>query len=298
MSMLFGFTGTPIHEEIGKEGLGTADIFGNELHRYSIANGIEDKNVLGFDPYMVCTYNDKEVRTAVGLQEAKVTDISEIFGDKKKEDIFYYYQNTCPMAGYVDGNGTYVKGVEDFIPRSQYDANDTHHMQVVEDIKKNFLTLSRGHKFHAIFATSSIPEAIAYYRLLKANTDLRITAMFDDNDPEDAEVAVDKNNALMEILDDYNNNFGQTFTLSNFGSFKKDAFFIAFLKFFFCDEKIGIFVFVGTRFSCGSCSYLLKSGVNFHKFFSNGCFTASRRSDKANDVFLHNFLLLVVWIIF
>ena len=223
MSMLFGFTGTPIHEEIGKEGLGTADIFGNELHRYSIANGIEDKNVLGFDPYMVCTYNDKEVRTAVGLQEAKVTDISEIFGDKKKEDIFYYYQNTCPMAGYVDGNGTYVKGVEDFIPRSQYDANDTHHMQVVEDIKKNFLTLSRGHKFHAIFATSSIPEAIAYYRLLKANTDLRITAMFDDNDPEDAEVAVDKNNALMEILDDYNNNFGQTFTLSNFGSFKKDV---------------------------------------------------------------------------
>lgn len=223
MSMLFGFTGTPIHEEIGKEGLGTADIFGNELHRYSIANGIEDKNVLGFDPYMVCTYNDKAVRTVVGLQEAKANDISEIFGDKKKEDIFYYYQNTCPMAGYIDDNGDRVRGVEDFIPRSQYDGNDTHHMQVIEDIKNNFLTLSRGHKFHAIFATSSIPEAIAYYRLLKANTDLRITAMFDENDPEDAEVAIDKSKALMEILDDYNKNFGQTFTLPTFAGFKKDV---------------------------------------------------------------------------
>ena len=96
-------------------------------------------------------------------------------------------------------------------------------MQVVEDIKNNFLTLSRGHKFHAIFATSSIPEAIAYYRLLKANTDLRITAMFDENDPEDADVAIDKSKAIMEILDDYNKNFSQTFTIPTFAGFKKDV---------------------------------------------------------------------------
>ena len=33
----------------------TTSVFGDELHRYSIADGIRDKNVLGFDPYMVCT---------------------------------------------------------------------------------------------------------------------------------------------------------------------------------------------------------------------------------------------------
>ena len=27
----------------------TADIFGKELHRYSIAHGMRDRNVLGFD---------------------------------------------------------------------------------------------------------------------------------------------------------------------------------------------------------------------------------------------------------
>ena len=223
LSMLFGFTGTPIHEEIGKEGLGTADIFGNELHRYSIANGIEDRNVLGFDPYMVCTYKDTDVRTAVGLQEAKANNVSEVFGDKKKEEKFYYYLNECPMAGYLNGEGKWIKGVEEFLPRSQYDANETHHAQVVEDIKKNFLTLSRGRKFHAIFATSSIPEAIQYYRLLKEHTDFRATALFDTNDPEDPEVAIDKAQALVEILDDYNKTFGQSFTLAGFAGFKKDV---------------------------------------------------------------------------
>jgi type I restriction enzyme R subunit len=33
-----------------RKGCTTADVFGNELHRYSIADGIRDKNVLGFDP--------------------------------------------------------------------------------------------------------------------------------------------------------------------------------------------------------------------------------------------------------
>lgn len=34
----------------------TTDVFGNELHRYSIADGIRDKNVLGFDIYKVLTF--------------------------------------------------------------------------------------------------------------------------------------------------------------------------------------------------------------------------------------------------
>ena len=63
-AIFFGFTGTPIHEENKKKGTMTLDVFGSELHRYSIADGIRDKNVLGFDPYKVLTYKDKDVRKA------------------------------------------------------------------------------------------------------------------------------------------------------------------------------------------------------------------------------------------
>lgn len=45
--------------------------FGNELHRYSIADGIHDRNVLGFDPCMVTTFRDSDVRLAVALHKAK-----------------------------------------------------------------------------------------------------------------------------------------------------------------------------------------------------------------------------------
>ena len=55
-AIFFGFTGTPIQEENQKKKNTTATVFGNELHRYSIADGIRDKNVLGFDPYKVLTF--------------------------------------------------------------------------------------------------------------------------------------------------------------------------------------------------------------------------------------------------
>ena len=52
-AIFFGFTGTPVFEENAKKNNAQTDVFGNELHRYSIADGIRDKNVLGFDPYKV-----------------------------------------------------------------------------------------------------------------------------------------------------------------------------------------------------------------------------------------------------
>lgn len=52
-AMLFGFTGTPSQDENQKKMNTTMDVFGDELHRYNIADGIRDHNVLAFDPYMV-----------------------------------------------------------------------------------------------------------------------------------------------------------------------------------------------------------------------------------------------------
>ncbi|MBK7735023.1 MAG: type I restriction endonuclease subunit R, partial [Chitinophagaceae bacterium] len=58
-AIFFGFTGTPIQDENQKKMNTTSTVFGDELHRYSIADGIRDKNVLGFDPYKILTYRDR-----------------------------------------------------------------------------------------------------------------------------------------------------------------------------------------------------------------------------------------------
>ena len=171
-AIFFGFTGTPIQDENQKKSSTTATIFGNELHRYSIADGIRDKNVLGFDPYMVLTYKDNDLKEAVALEKAKADSVSKALADPKKSQVFYEYMQK-PMAGTIDDAGNYVKGIEDYIPNSQYET-DAHRKMVVDDIIENWFTLSKGGKFHAIFATSSIPEAIEYYRLLKnVSTHLR-----------------------------------------------------------------------------------------------------------------------------
>ena len=65
LAMFFGFTGTPIHEENQKRKSTTATVFGNELHSVQCADGIRDKNVLGFDPYKVATYRDQDGFQAV-----------------------------------------------------------------------------------------------------------------------------------------------------------------------------------------------------------------------------------------
>ena len=221
-ALFFGFTGTPIHDENQRKMSTTADVFGNELHRYSIADGIRDKNVLGFDPYMVPTYKDKEVRKQVALIQAKASTEAEALADPKKSEVYYHYMNTVPMAGYTDDAGQYVKGIEDYVPMSQYNC-DEHREMVVKDILENWERLSHARKFHAIFATSSIPEAIEYYKLFKSkNSSLKIAALFDQN-IDNTEGAILKEDAVVEMLTDYNQQFGQSFTIPSYQKYKKDV---------------------------------------------------------------------------
>lgn len=223
-AIFFGFTGTPIHEENQRNMNTTATVFGDELHRYSIADGIRDKNVLGFDPYRVCTYRERDLREAVALEQARAKDVQEAIGDLRKSKIYYRYMNSheVPMAGYYDETGTYVRGIEDFFGRSQYD-RAVHREQVVKDIIEGWQTLSRGSKFHAIFATSSIDEAIKYYRLFKSKeTGLKVTALFDQN-IDNNEGAAFKEDAVVEMLVDYYKQYDQQFTLATYHKFKKDV---------------------------------------------------------------------------
>ncbi|MGP1471426.1 MAG: type I restriction endonuclease subunit R, EcoR124 family [Schwartzia sp. (in: firmicutes)] len=222
-AMFFGFTGTPIQEENQKKKNTTTTVFGNELHRYSIADGIRDKNVLGFDPYKVLTFKDKEVRKVVALEKAKAKTEEEAISDPVKSKVYYTYMDASqvPMAGHFDPKGEYRKGIEDYIPHVQYQTEE-HTKNVVEDIAAHWMTLSRGRKFHAIFATSSIPEAIHYYRLMKTMLpQLNITALFDSSIDNTGGVQC-KEDGLAEIIEDYNARYGQDFSIPTFQKMKKD----------------------------------------------------------------------------
>lgn len=164
-ALYFGFTGTPIHDENQKKGATTAMVFGDCLHRYSIADGIRDGNVLGFDPYMVTTYRDNEMRRTVALVQAKATTVEEVYEDPAKTQVFDYYMDASrvPMGPTETTAGEHIKGIEDFLPHSQYAQDSPHVGMVIEDILDQFPTLSHGNKFHAMLATNSIPEAINYY---------------------------------------------------------------------------------------------------------------------------------------
>lgn len=220
-AIFFGFTGTPIQEENQKKMNTTSTVFGNELHRYSIADGIRDKNVLGFDPYKVLTYKDQDVRQVVALEKAKADTVQEAMTDPVKKKVFMDYMQNVPMAGYYEDDGSYVKGIEDYLPLSQY-RTEEHQSMVVKDIVDNWLILSQGNKFHALFATSSIPEAIEYYhRFKEINPNLKVTALFDPSIDNNGGAKF-KEDGLLELIDDYNQRYGQDFTAASFGKMKKD----------------------------------------------------------------------------
>lgn len=219
-AVFFGFTGTPIQNENQKKMNTTATVFGNELHRYSIADGIRDKNVLGFDPYKVLTHKDRDLRQAVALEKAKASTVAEALADPKKSKIYYEHM-ALPMAGSKDPAGNYIKGIEDYLPNSQYET-ETHQKMVVRDIIDNWPTLSRNGMFHAIFATGSIYEAIQYYRLLRSEAPwLKVTALFDPSIDNNGK-ALDKEQGLSEIIKGYNALYEQDFTIPTFAKMKQD----------------------------------------------------------------------------
>ena len=225
-ALFFGFTGTPVFTENEKVMSTTADIFGNELHRYSIADGIRDKNVLGFDPSMVMVYKDKEIRNEVALYKAKAESIEDALGDPEKSKVYYHYMSDqeVSMADTYLEDGTIVKGIESYIPNKQYETND-YQYAVIDDITNNWLVMSRNNKFHGIFATSSIPEAISYYKKFKERMpQLKVTGIFDSTiDNAGGQKSLDKEDGLKEMLEDYNNMYGQHFDIGSYATFKKDA---------------------------------------------------------------------------
>ena len=214
-AILFGFTGTPIFEENARGEMTTEVIFGDNLHKYTLAHGIPDENVLGFDLYRVDTFQEEDIREKVALRQAApdayppVESVDEISKDKEKMDIYNKWMKDVDILKVEDE------------AKSIY-TSEAHHMAVVQKIVEERPVLSNNGMFHAILATKSIPEAIEYYHLFKEHyPEYNVTAIFDDSIDNNGGGEY-KEDAILEMLDDYNKKFDKTFEQKKYGDFKKD----------------------------------------------------------------------------
>ena len=238
-ALLFGFTGTPVFKENAKNEITTGTLFGNELHKYTIANGIPDGNVLGFDPYMVNTYDDNELRELVAFHQIdlklkernpdepiskKTTEdyLKLIDEDEELRNIYDRFVNKLQMPEAYTENGKQMKGIEAYLPSDIYECAK-HHIAVANDIMKSREKLSKNGKFHAMLATKNIPEAIAYYKLFKKyHPSLNVVAVFDSN-IDNSDGGIVREDAICEMLTDYNAKYGMSYKLANYAQYKKDV---------------------------------------------------------------------------
>lgn len=238
-ALLFGFTGTPVFEENAKHEITTETLFGDTLHKYTIASGIPDGNVLGFDPYMVKTYDDDELRELVAFHQIDLKLIERnpgqptkkrtteqylklISEDEELRKIYDRFVNKLKMQETYTEDGKPMKGIEAYLPRDIYEC-DKHHIAVANDIVKSREKLSKNGKFHAMLATKNIPEAIAYYQLFKQyHPSLNVVAVFDSN-IDNSDGGIVREDAIKEMLTDYNAKYGTNYQLANYAKYKKDV---------------------------------------------------------------------------
>ena len=238
-ALLFGFTGTPVFPENAKNEITTETLFGDMLHKYTIANAIPDGNVLGFDPYQVNTYDENELREMVafraidkrlaadGLEaepkERTTEDYMQLIDkDAVLKRIYDHFMYELKMPRSYMENGKTVSGIESYLPRGIY-RSQKHHEAVAKDIVQSREKLSHGGMFHAVLATESIEEAITYYKLFKGKyPELHVVAVFDRN-IDNSDEGILKEDAIKEMLSDYNARYGTSYALSNYLQYKKDV---------------------------------------------------------------------------
>ena len=220
-ALFFGFTGTPIMSNNMRDGEQTTEsVFGLPLAIYSLATGIRDKNVLGFWPQYVKTFDDDEIRKAVASHELRIKkeDLKQLQPGTNEYRVYKHYLDEVPMASSYDDTGKLVeKGIEDYLISKDF--NDAHREAVVKNILEHFKTISNGTKgtlFHSILATSSIQEACKYWELFRLEApDLHVTALFDPNINGNTAEVIEKSESIVKIIEHYNSTFETSFNRKN-----------------------------------------------------------------------------------
>lgn len=200
-AQLFGFTGTPIFAENNVGGVTTKDVFGECLHKYIITNAISDGNVLGFAVEYVGRYTQRD---------QDVLD-ADIFADALVEGI-----NTREVLESEDR----LSKIADY---------------VLADWKRK----TKGGKFNAVFAVTSVEVLKRYYTLIKARKadDFKIATIFtyqaneaDNGDMLDADVfgiegaPINQHSRdfLEQCITDYNSEFSTNYSTDRFYDYYKD----------------------------------------------------------------------------
>lgn len=170
----FGFTGTPnfysdeANDVKTTREVSTADVFGERLHQYTIKDAIGDRNVLGFD---------------ISYMEPEINVEDDNFTDEQLEREIY--------------------------------ASAPYRRQVVEDIARNWDRNASGelkanvrekNVFHGMLAVSGKQAVVAYYKLFKEHTNLRVAMSYsknDDNGIGDADLQRDLKDAMTDYAKMY-----------------------------------------------------------------------------------------------
>lgn len=207
---LFGFTGTPIFAENSGSGGNpllktTEQVFGDKLHTYTIVDAINDGNVL---PFRIDYINT--MKMAEDIKDCKVRAIDS-------ERALSAPERIAQVVRYI---------LENFDRKT---------------CRSFFYTL-RGQRlagFNSIFAVSSIPAAMLYYRefqrqLAELGRELTVATIFsyqpNEADPEDesfntAELDATSRDFLEAAIADYNRTFSTNFDTSadKFQNYYKDV---------------------------------------------------------------------------
>ena len=114
-AIFFGFTGTPIEEENAKKNSTTATVFGNELHRYSIADAFVMKMCWAFIPSISAPLKTAIYAELSLCKKPKQQMKAKYLPMTKRKKIYNQFMNNVPMAGEYTSDGKYQKGIEDYI---------------------------------------------------------------------------------------------------------------------------------------------------------------------------------------
>lgn len=237
---LFGFTGTPIFAENAYTGCKsdlktTAQLFGEQLHTYTIVDAIADKNVLPFRIDYISTMKEQE-----NIKDAKVWDINRekalAAPERISRIVSYILEHFNQKTMRNDRSYSYN------ILTNVADIAKAKNRKDIDEIKQKV----RLTGFNSIFAVSSIPFAKLYYEEFRKQMaekplqKLKIATIFslgmngDDNsddgvfdeNPEDTS-RLDKSDRdfLESAIDDYNKMFGTSYDTSSdkFQNYYKDV---------------------------------------------------------------------------
>lgn len=200
-SQLFGFTGTPIFADNNVDGVTTADVFGECLHKYIITHAIDDNNVLGFAVEYVGKYTQKD------------SDIVDA-------DIF--------ANALVEG-----------IDTKEVLESDIRLDKITDYILSDWKRKTKNGKFNAIFATSSVEILKRYYTLFKEKKpeDFKIATIFtykanedDSSDLLDVDIFAGEDTPgnqhsrdfLEGCISEYNSLFGTNYSTEAFYDYYRD----------------------------------------------------------------------------